>query len=214
LKYFRSGVIVSAEGAMYCSRLLPSVCVCLLAFLPVCLVAEDDPSLPSSPARREYRLGYAALQKGDYQSAIRHFNLVILLRPSSARAYYARGCTYFKMKECDGAIADFTSAIGLDPDYDKAYRARASAHSRQGNRAESAKDTQMAMQIWMRRWQQAGRPGAGRLGAARLELGRRDARVPESVDRGMMADAMEREHRWRHVYGAAGRVGGLQLQPR
>ena len=77
------------------------------------------------------------LDRGDYVSAIEHYNIVIAKRPDKAEFFNDRGRAYFSLGNYDAAIKDISSAIkisGFEADY---YLNRCAAYNAL-NEAENA----------------------------------------------------------------------------
>ena len=68
--------------------------------------------------------GYAALAKGDFDTAIARFDDVVRNEPKNSAAYRGRGLAYGMKGNYDLAIAELTKAIELDPREATAYRCR------------------------------------------------------------------------------------------
>ena len=64
-----------------------------------------------------YNRGYAYSKIGQYDPAIRDFDLAIALKPDYANAYSNRGYTYYLNGQLDRAIQDYDEAIRLKPDF-------------------------------------------------------------------------------------------------
>src|SRR5208337_1724873 len=92
----------------------------LLLSLMVCM---------TSPARAggldDAQAGLAAINKGNYDKAIRLFTEAIaseeFSREDLSKTFYNRGFAWMKMGDDDKAIADFTEAIEIAPRFDEAY---------------------------------------------------------------------------------------------
>ena len=81
----------------------------------------------STEARRKeaYNQGKAALNRGDFDAAIRSCTEAIRLDPKYIPAYYTRALAYAKKGDYDKAIADQSEVIRLDPEDFVAYCERA-----------------------------------------------------------------------------------------
>jgi tetratricopeptide (TPR) repeat protein len=76
---------------------------------------ESPPADGIAPARAAYDRGWASLQRGDFQDAIRQFDLAIGLDPTDSYAFIARGNACAELKQFEQAFADYERALALDP---------------------------------------------------------------------------------------------------
>ena len=81
-----------------------------------------------SPARAKYRQGAEALDRGDYDLAVRCLSEAIRLDPKSAKAYSLRGAAWDSKGDPDRALPDCDEAIRLDPAFAPAYSNRGWTH--------------------------------------------------------------------------------------
>jgi serine/threonine protein kinase len=79
-------------------------------------------------ANAAFDRGYAAAEKGDYQTAINEYSEAIRLKRDFAFAFNNRGNAYNDLKQDDKAIADYSEAIRLKPDYPEAFYNRGNAY--------------------------------------------------------------------------------------
>ena len=78
--------------------------------------------------------GRNSYRKGDYDAAIKDYDVAIRLNPKSGVEAFvkSRGCEFAKKAEWDRAIADFREAIRLDPKNAWAFYNRGYADSKVG----------------------------------------------------------------------------------
>jgi tetratricopeptide (TPR) repeat protein len=79
-------------------------------------------------ASRLTDLGYAALGKGDWDTALARFNEAIRATPKDPVAHHGLGLAYGMVGKLDLGIAELTEAIQLDPTEATAYRSRGSLY--------------------------------------------------------------------------------------
>jgi tetratricopeptide (TPR) repeat protein len=87
--------------------------------------------------------GYAALTKGDYDTAIKRFSEALakrLDRNHRALAYQNRGAAYNFKWRFDEALHDHTEALRLNPKLADSYEGRAYAYQRKGEREKAIVD--------------------------------------------------------------------------
>ena len=77
--------------------------------------------------------GLSAMDKGDFDKAIKDFTTAIELKPDFFVAYNNRGAAYGEKHDFDKAIQDFSTTIEIKPDYATAYNNRGNAYSRKGD---------------------------------------------------------------------------------
>ena len=65
--------------------------------------------------------GFSAMDKGDFDKAIKDFTTAIEIKPDFFGAYNNRGNAYSRKGDFDKAIQDLTTAIEIKPDYAEAY---------------------------------------------------------------------------------------------
>ncbi|MDR0587673.1 MAG: tetratricopeptide repeat protein [Burkholderiales bacterium] len=100
--------------------------VIIVSFLAACAAHEEV-------GRATFDKGNAALDNGDYDSAIEYFNETLKVKPDSAGAYISRGIAFGSKGNIDQAIADFDQAIKLDPNRAYAYKNRGISYSSKGD---------------------------------------------------------------------------------
>jgi tetratricopeptide (TPR) repeat protein len=82
-------------------RCLPGLCVLVVLFSNA---YKDDPEDSIEKGKR-------AIEKRDYENAIRHLTEAIKQDANNDEAYYARAFAYYSRKEYDKAIADYTEVV-------------------------------------------------------------------------------------------------------
>ncbi|HJR58997.1 MAG TPA: tetratricopeptide repeat protein [Vicinamibacterales bacterium] len=60
-------------------------------------------------------LGYTALSREDYESALAHFDRALAVNPAYAPALAGKGQTYLATRQRDQALASFDAALAADP---------------------------------------------------------------------------------------------------
>ena len=115
----------------------------------LCVVA----SLPAAATSRgNFREGYQALLRRDYDKAIAYLTRAIeigdLRRSNQALAYHYRGALYLKRDRIDEAIADLDRALALNPLLATAYGDRGIAHRKNGDYELAIADYGEAIRLW------------------------------------------------------------------
>ena len=117
--------------------------------IALCIVA----SLPAgATSRGNFREGYQALLRRDYDKAIAYLTRAIeigdLARSNQALAYHYRGALYLKRERIDEAIADLDRALALNPRLATAYGDRGIAHRKNGDYELAIADYGEAIRLW------------------------------------------------------------------
>ena len=68
--------------------------------------------------------GYEEIVSGDYNAALKYFNIAIEIDPQSVEAYNNRGLVLGIMGDYSSALQDFNKSIQIDPDNAEAYKSR------------------------------------------------------------------------------------------
>ena len=122
-------------------RFALAVALCIVASLPA-----------SATSRGNFREGYQALLRRDYDKAIAHITRAIeigdLTRSNQALAYHYRGALYLKRERIPEAIADLDRALALNPRLATAYGDRGIAHRKNGNYELAIADYGEAIRLW------------------------------------------------------------------
>ncbi len=80
--------------------------------------AKTAPGLPNVHSNLAVALG----QKGDYEGAIKEFQLTMALKPDWVDAYYNLGLTYQRAGQLDPAVTSYQQALKLNPNLWQPYR--------------------------------------------------------------------------------------------
>ncbi len=110
----RGGFMKKREFFLVLSLLL--VATCRSGKAPV------GPKQDSGRFYVDFGKGVAALERNDFEAAIRSLSLAIAEQPGSAKAQNLRGIAYLMSGKSREARADFEKVIGLDPAYGPAYQ--------------------------------------------------------------------------------------------
>ena len=110
-------------------------------------------SVPAvATSRGNFREGYQALLRRDYDKSIEHFTRAIdigdLSRSNQALAYHYRGALYLKRERIDEAILDLDRALAINPRLATAYGDRGIAHRKKGLYALAIADYGEAIRLW------------------------------------------------------------------
>ena len=110
-------------------------------------------SLPAgATSRGNFREGYQALLRRDYDKAIGHLTRAIdigdLTRADQALAYHYRGALYLKRERIDEAILDLDRALALNPRLATAYGDRGIARRKKGQYDLALADYGEAIRLW------------------------------------------------------------------
>lgn len=85
--------------------------------------------------------------KGNYEVAIKNFDMALWCNPYHALAYYNRGVVYSRRQDYQRAIEDFTLSIKLDPSDSDAYTERGLVYIAMGENQLAIQDFERAIQI-------------------------------------------------------------------
>ncbi len=86
-------------------------------------------------------------RRGNYQAAIKGFNLLVERNPHSAIDYNNRGLVYFQSGQFAAALTDYNQAIRLNARLASAYNNRANYYAAQGRLAEAIADYETAIDL-------------------------------------------------------------------
>ncbi|MDB9321411.1 tetratricopeptide repeat protein [Nodularia spumigena CS-591/04] len=90
--------------------------------------------------------GDECFDKGEYQTAINHYNQALQIK-NDGDSYYKRGLSSYQLGDYAAARADFSQAIQLNFNDGKAYNKRGLAHYQLGNYQEAIEDYSQAIRI-------------------------------------------------------------------
>lgn len=108
---------------------------------------KDEPPVTATTAKEAFAQGEKAIEKNDYNLAVRHFNLAIKLDPRMALAWCERGRCNLSLGKLEEAVADCTKAIELDPQLGKAYTWRGGAFMDKNELDKAIADATRAIQL-------------------------------------------------------------------
>jgi len=91
-----------------------------------------------------FKLGQAALEKRQYDTARQHFQKAVLLDEQYAEAYNGQGLAFHGLKNDSAAVDRFNKAIELRPEYAKAYLNRAESHRLVAGKSADKRTSYMA----------------------------------------------------------------------
>ncbi len=105
----------------------------------------------AATSRGDFRAGYDAMMRQEYDKAIALFTSAIergdLSRPNQALAFHYRGAEYLKKNQLAEAIRDLDNALRIDPKLATAYNDRAIAYRRQGQYGRAIDDYGQAIRL-------------------------------------------------------------------
>jgi tetratricopeptide (TPR) repeat protein len=124
------------------SLLMAGVVVCLCSAF-----ARADSSFQEQfkAYQAEVNSGKAALDKKEYESAIRHYSKAIEMSPFEAMQYFNRGIALYKSGKMKEAEEDFGKAIILDQRLAAAYSYRGLVRMKGGDQEGALKDYSTAL---------------------------------------------------------------------
>jgi tetratricopeptide (TPR) repeat protein len=124
------------------SLLLAGVVVCLCSAFAR---ADNDFQERFKAYQAEVNTGRSALDKKEYESAIRHYSKAIEMSPFEAMQYFNRGVAFYKSGKMKEAEEDFSRAIILDPRQAVAYSYRGLVKMKGGDQEGALKDYSAAL---------------------------------------------------------------------
>ncbi|MDA0196168.1 MAG: tetratricopeptide repeat protein [Bacteroidetes bacterium] len=89
--------------------------------------------------------GLAKFNIGDYQGALKYYNMALAIDDSNYEFYLNRGMIKEKLRNLIGAINDYTNAIRLKPDFAKAHLNRGNVYVKQRKYKEAISDYSQAI---------------------------------------------------------------------
>jgi tetratricopeptide (TPR) repeat protein len=114
---------------------------------------SDDLLLENEKLRKEiravdwYEKGFASMNLGIYDQAIRDLSMAIELNPRELGPYYNRGLAYTKLRQHAQAIQDYSRMIELDPKFEAAYIQRGFAFFGLGQHDQAIEDFNRAIKL-------------------------------------------------------------------
>lgn len=94
-----------------------------------------------------YNRGIAYENLGQYQPAIKDYNMAISLNPDYPEAFYNRGTVYNEIGRYQQAVEDFNRAVVLQPDDAEAYHGRGFAYDKLGQYERAVEDYTKAINL-------------------------------------------------------------------
>ena len=89
----------------------------------------------------------SAMDKGNFDKAIKDFTTAIEIKPDFFGAYNNRGVAYGEKRDFDTAIQDLTTAIEIKPDFADAYNNRGNAYGEKRDFDTAIQDLTTAIEI-------------------------------------------------------------------
>jgi tetratricopeptide (TPR) repeat protein len=109
--------------------------------------AAYDQTIKEIGAIDLYEKGFANINLGMYDQAIRDLTMAIQLNPKDVGPYYSRGLAYAKLRQNVQAIQDYNSVIELDPKFEAAYVQRGFTFFNMGKRDQAIEDFNRAIAL-------------------------------------------------------------------
>lgn len=103
-------------------------------------------ALTPHPANESYQIAMRALQRGELQTALEHFEQAQRSDLNSADILYAMGQVYAGMEKYEDALRQYELAIEANPNFAPAYAGRARALAALQPRADVSADLQTAIE--------------------------------------------------------------------
>ena len=94
-----------------------------------------------------FKQGKAAIEKGDFDTAIAHFSQAAIWAPKDAKIRYFRGVAFWDKGILDKASNDFAAAIELNPQYVDAYIGRGATYGEKGDFTNALGDFDEAVRL-------------------------------------------------------------------
>ncbi|MBI5056235.1 MAG: tetratricopeptide repeat protein [Nitrospirae bacterium] len=115
------------------------IVLCLIITIPLLNGCSEENYLISR-GNRENR-------DGNYESAIKIYDMALEINPRNADIYYNRGVAWFKMGKLDNAIVDYTKALEINKELIEAYINRGFIWNSKGNYDFALSDYTKALQL-------------------------------------------------------------------
>jgi len=110
-------------------------------------VQADDFSEKHRAYQNDVSAGRTALDKKDYESAIKYFTNAISVSPFEGSNYYDRGVAHYKSGNDKEGVGDFNKALIIDNRRIGAYVYRGLCKERSGQYADALKDYNAAISM-------------------------------------------------------------------
>ncbi len=91
--------------------------------------------------------GVEAMEREDFDLAIKCFSEVISIVPDDPACFYNRGLAHMNKGRFDAAVADISEVIRLNPKDADAFAMRATAYRELGDEKSASQDEERAMQL-------------------------------------------------------------------
>jgi tetratricopeptide (TPR) repeat protein len=101
----------------------------------------------SAEANHEVCRGAKAIERGDYQHAISHFNKALQINPKFSEAYNQRAIAHYLLQRYDASILDCEKAVELMPIHFGAWAGLGHCEAQKGNFCRAADCYQRALSI-------------------------------------------------------------------
>ena len=101
----------------------------------------------AAPAHDALHRGQQAMDKGDFDQAVRQLTEALRLDPKCSEAYQARGWVYAEQGELAQAVADYSEALRLQPQSAETWCNRGDAYAKLGEPARALADLQRAIEL-------------------------------------------------------------------
>lgn len=116
------------------------------------VLAEPDQPQEAGSADPDQALKYneqglTAMEQGDYEAALAHFNQAVELDPNLAISYSHRSAIYELLQRFDEALADESKAIELDPNRAISYYNRSVLYYQAKNFRDALNDLRKAIEL-------------------------------------------------------------------
>jgi tetratricopeptide (TPR) repeat protein len=91
--------------------------------------------------------GDECFEKGQYKTAIHHYNQALKLNSEDFKIYYKRGLSHYQIGDYERAVADYTQVIQINPYYGKVYTKIGLARYQLGDYEEAIADYTQAIRM-------------------------------------------------------------------